>query len=637
MTTGASLTTTFEDALNSFNAGRFDQATAQCKEVIEAEPSNGRALHLVGFLLLNGGNLNDGLNYLEKAAKQPSENPLLFMQLGIARAMSGYRELALPAFEQAIKLEPNLPDAHYNLALTLEGLGNDSDAIDSYQKVVDLDPGRPDALCGLGGIYAATGQYEKALSYFDIATEKNPEFVVAYVNKGKVLSDLGRHEEAIQPFARAAELSPKDVLHQINLGNELTNKGDIQRALNVLQKAVELDRNSLEALTSYSKVLELANQPEKSKEWAIRALKIDSKAAEPKLTVARCYMREGEHQSVVDQLDELLAGPISDDIFVKACNLKGLALDRLGRFEDAFEAVSKSNATKRRSAEFQKSDLGYFPKLIRDNSHWFAGQRAKRWASTYDRSREAPVFFVGFPRSGTTLVEQMLDSHPCFLTGGENVWLDMILANNRLLAPDALDSLTVEGVNALRNEYWSYAERYHGDKLQGLRLVDKSPMNIVHLGLIRRIFPDSKVLVAIRDPRDCVLSCVMQDFAPNETTSHFLSINEAAQLYDQVMGLWAIYRENLGMACHQYRYEDLVENPEQTLRDIVAFLGEDWDERVLDYQGRSEERRVFTPSALDVSKPLFKRAINRWANYQADLAPVLPRLTQIAQQLGYDQ
>ena len=188
-------------------------------------------------------------------------------------------------------------------------------------------------------------------------------------------------------------------------------------------------------------------------------------------------------------------------------------------------------------------------------------------------------------------------------------------------------------IASIRAEYW---KRVSAEKdVRGRIVVDKLPLNIIFLPLIRRVFPGAKVLFALRDPRDVVLSCFQQRFGMNAAMVQFLELNAAAAYYDKVMSLGVLCRERSGLAVHEVRYEDVVADLETVARGVTAFLGLPFEEAMLSPSAAALKRNINTPSVRQVVQPIYSRSVARWKKYEAQLAPVLPVLTSWAERLGY--
>ncbi len=250
------------------------------------------------------------------------------------------------------------------------------------------------------------------------------------------------------------------------------------------------------------------------------------------------------------------------------------------------------------------------------------------------------MFLVGFPRSGTTLLDTILNSHRAIHVVEERPAVrNMRNALERLPGgyPDGLAALDPADLAALRQIYFAELDRHLEPQDRSAVVVDKLPLNIIEAGLIQRIFPQARFLFAQRHPCDCVLSCFMQNFEVNDAMANFLDLGDAAVLYDKVMTLWQQYRTVLPLAVHTVRYESLVEGFEETLTPLLAFLGVGWDDGVRRYAETASRRGIInTPSYDQVTQPLYTRSLGRWQRYAEQMAPVLPILLPWARRFGYD-
>jgi hypothetical protein len=192
-----------------------------------------------------------------------------------------------------------------------------------------------------------------------------------------------------------------------------------------------------------------------------------------------------------------------------------------------------------------------------------------------------------------------------------------------------------EALVEARGWFWDFAGKIEGMADAG-RLVEKLPLNIIELGLAARLFPGAPIIVALRDPRDVVLSCFMQEFHLNDAMAHFTTLEGAARLYALVMDLWFQCRTAPELNWMEYKYEDLVTAPEATTRKVFDFIGENWIDDVLDYRGRRSGRPIDTPSREALNEPIYTRAVGRWRAWEHHLAPVLPILAPYVSALGYD-
>lgn len=250
---------------------------------------------------------------------------------------------------------------------------------------------------------------------------------------------------------------------------------------------------------------------------------------------------------------------------------------------------------------------------------------------------EPPVFLVGFPRSGTTLLDQILSGHPGIVVLEEKDTLQDLCrryalsdAGIRVFLEDTPQSLADD-----RRRYWQQVDGYLPTRPRERLFVDKLPLNTLFLPLLARLFPEARFIFALRDPRDVVLSCFMQTFALNEAMRHFLTLEESAAFYAAVMEVGRRACAALTERVHSVRYEDVVADTEGEARRLLEFLDLDWDPKVLDVQATAKRRRINTPSYHQVARPIYGEARERWRRYAAQLEPVMPTLEPFIQAFSY--
>ena len=262
-----------------------------------------------------------------------------------------------------------------------------------------------------------------------------------------------------------------------------------------------------------------------------------------------------------------------------------------------------------------------------------------RWRDLPDCSIEpghaaAPVFLVGFPRSGTTLLDQIFDAHPQVQVFEEQPFLRAV---RKSIAgyPQSLAQMDVDARAAARQIYWQ-SLRAAGADLEGKTVINKMPLDIVHAGLIQRVFPEARIIFALRHPADCVLSCFMQDFVPNGAMLNFLTLEGSARFYDRVMTLWQAYRTLLPLHVQEVRYENLIADLRQEVGPALSFLGLPWHDAMGDPAAHALARgTIKTPSYSQVTQPIYSTAADRWRRYEKHMQPVMPLLEAHIKRFGY--
>lgn len=319
--------------------------------------------------------------------------------------------------------------------------------------------------------------------------------------------------------------------------------------------------------------------------------------------------------------------------------LRAKIADAAGDSEEAFEATMAMNrATKDYSGNFVDFDEWRRRAAeYRDRLRGLANLITPSWGARVPRlSEPSPrqvAFLVGLPRSGTTLLDTFLMGHPGTAVLEEQ---ELVGAAARVAGPiEELPRIGKDRLEKAKATYFDALHKHVSGKFEGI-VVDKFPLNMLAGPFIEAMFPRAPIIFAQRHPCDVVLSGFMQSFVPNLGMASFLDIRDAADFYDAVMRVWTSSREAMALQVHTVVYEDLVRDPESSLRPALDFLGLDWDERVLDHRRTARERgAITTPSYDQVTEPLTSRPVGRWKQYRKQLEPVLPVLLPWAERLGY--
>jgi Tfp pilus assembly protein PilF len=507
---------------------------------------------------------------------------------------AGLAEDAAGCWQQAVAIGGR-PEHLFALGSLLQGAGDAAAAAGCYVRAVRADPGLIAAHHNLAGLYAASGRLDAAVQHYEQVVATDPGHARAWGNLGVVLRQLGRDEEAAQALERAVAADPRYARAWANLASAREAANDVDGARSAVR----------------------------------RALALDARDPLARLTAARLDRAAGELERASTALDALATESLSGDVAARVRLESGFVRDRLGDVDGAFAAFEAGQGALARLPAAQAVDRRSYPQLLANIAA--AADRLLDRPPPEDAD-PAPVFVVGFPRSGTTLTEQIVAAHPDFATSDEAPLLERCLARVAgevgVAYPLGLVEADDDAIRSLRAAYRASLPAIPG------RFVDKFPLNLVHLPAIRLLFPTAPVVLVLRDPRDAVLSAFMQDFVPNEAMIHTASLAGSAALYDRVMGLWRAWAPRLP-AVHTLRYEDVVDDLEGEARRLLAALGAPWDPAVLDYHRRAAERRISTPSHRDVAQPIFRRSAGRWRRYEAHLAPVLPLLAPHAAAFGY--
>ena len=497
------------------------------------------------------------------------------------------------------------------------------------------------ALMILAAIRNEAGDVAGAIELYERARAAMPAHIHVLVNLGAAYRTVGRLHEARIVLEEALQIDRRFAIAHNNLGNVLLDIGDREGAKRAYERATVAQANYAEPVAGLARIAEEEHRLDDARRLAERALTLAPGNVSATMTRARAFHRTGDAARAAADLQALLQNPsLSTTNRVVAEGYLGEALDKLGRYDDAFAAFTRANQHQhvQNAAAFVQEQGPLSPASVERLNAFVDAVDVSTWRPAPAAGHRTPVFLVGFPRSGTTLLDQILASHPNITTLEErDTLVDAALA---LIKPqgglDFWATLPDATIDQLRGAYWAQVQAGLAGTPMKQVFVDKLPLNAVFLPLIYRLFPDAQIVFAVRDPRDTVLSCYQQRFGMNEAMFQLLRLDTAARYYDAVMRLVRASRAKLPLALHEVRYEAVVGDFDATVGALLAFLGVGWDDAVRDYAVTAKQRAIGTPSASQVVLPLYATASGKWRNYKSFLEPVLPTLAPWVAAFGYE-
>ncbi len=486
------------------------------------------------------------------------------------------------------------------------------------------------------------GRLDEAAGLLSAATREAPRNPATWRELGRVLRDLEHLFPARDALEKALKLAPTDADAHLYLGRVLQRLGDGPRALGEYERAAWLRPDDLRAYCGMCVMHERLHQLDKAVESIEKGLAKDPDYALAHVLRARLDRRRGDLESARARLDALLAREIPDEARLRASYELSRILEKLDDHAGAFAAATEGNTVQARTPTARAVYHTRFLQLLHDQ-RVFTREHFEKWgARAVPDDGPPPIFLVGFPRSGTTMTEQILGAHPDLTVSNEQDIFNPVV--NRMFRDqkpgdpilDAVEGLADERLDEARAEYRAAAARLVTREPGKSRLVDKFPMNLGMLSFVNRLFPDAKVIVAHRDPRDVCLSCYVQEFVPNSSMVHFHTLEDTARMYEGMMGLWLHQRELLTLDLVEIHYEDTVADLEAQARRLMSFLEMAWSDDLLRFHERDSNRYVSTPSYEAVSEPVHRKAQGKWKRHAERLAPILPRLEPFVEALGYE-
>ena len=669
-----------------FQTGRLAGAEAIGLDILRAAPDCAPALHLIGMVHFRAGKLASAIEFVRRATLADSAMAVYQANLVELLRRSGDRQGALDAGRRALRIDAALPQAHNNIGIVHYELGEYERAADHYRRAIKLLPGYVEAHSNLGNALRAQKRYDEAIAAYDRALALRGDYVDALNNKGTALRDSGRLAEAQASYRRALALSPASPNVLNNLARALKEEERYAEAARLLTRSLLVEPNNPETLTDLALVrldeqdiidAELAAaralalapddgdalnamgrvRTEQQNPEAARALLSRAVAAKPDLADAHnniaALLKEsgdlpGAQQAYAEAvalapreaaywlnfadghrfkagdpqlaaMEALAAAPerLPPSGRINIAFALGKAYDDLGRYDDAFARLSAGAALKRRSIAYDEAGtLAAFDRL----------------RATFDRTvlahvgfrSKLPVFIVGMPRSGTTLVEQILASHPDVHGAGELFDFHHVM---HAAAPDPggpLESLaTTVSIDQFEAIGRTYVERLKARAPTAARITDKMPANFLFLGAIHLALPDAQIIHVMRDPRDCCLSCYSKMFSGEQNFTY--DLGELGRYFRKYAELMAHWRSVLPQGRFiDVRYEDVVADLEGSARRIVAHCDLAWNDACIAFH--EAQRPVRTASASQVRQPIYRTSDGRWRAYERHLAPLIEAL-----------
>jgi tetratricopeptide (TPR) repeat protein len=642
------------DASLLHSQGRIQDAERGFQFVLETDDRNYEALYRLGLIRIQQGRFGDAANLFRRAWKVDRRSADAIHYMAVALSGLGRHKEAVSRYEEALALKPDLAEAHNNFAHSLQSLGRNDDALTHYQEALRAKPDYPEAKNNLGTVLEALDRSEEAVAQYRAALALRPGYVEARKNLARLLGSVGYHQEAATHYEQILALRPGDVDSHVGLGDLLHALDRPEDALARYRAALERDVDCVAAQVGIGNVLHLLGQTEaaighyqKALAFAPADVTAHSKLGDALLAMGRMaeansameraaslaprkagyywnlantrrFTENDPHfaamKRLTQEIDRLNAEERIDLHFAL-----GKAFADIGDHRRSFEHILKGNDLMRRRVVYDEDRaLGRFEQIRTT----FTADLMREKAGLGDPSN-TPIFIVGLPRSGTTLIEQIVASHPKVFGAGE--LRDMASLAEGLRGPSGAvfpEVVVAMSPAELRQRGADYVRAVQRRAPDAERITDKMPGNFALLGLIRLALPNARFIHACRDVRDTALSCFSLLFSRGQVYSYDLAeLGRYCRAYLRLMTHW---RDVLPDPPLQVRYEDVVEDIETQARRIIAYCGLDWDDACVEFY--RTRRSVRTASAMQVRQPIYRGSIGRWRAHEESLRPLLDAL-----------
>jgi len=602
-------------------SGDIARARQLCHALCDQAPNDPEAWFLLGAINGAVSDYPEAERCCKRAIELVPEHAMLRFNLAIALLRQGKAAEAIEQFERALAIQPAFPEAYRELG-NAQCMNNEPlSAVSSYNKSAELDPGSVTTFFNLGNTYLDLNRLDDAAECFQQALALQPDFVDAHSKLATVLIHQYKFDRAIAHLEEATARLPDATALLPLLAYAHHQQGNADTALEYYNKTLVIDPGSVNARSGLAGMLAFQGKYAEAGELLDQLLESNPESSVVKTT----YTMFAHHFGAIEKAMEIAELELrNEDTAARTKTIYHFALaqmhEKQNDLDKAFEHYTKGNQL--RGAQFNyASNEKIFSAII----NYFTEDTLARLQRSHNTSSHL-VFIVGMPRSGTSLAEQILASHPDVYGGGELHDINRMVGSLRQTLrlptpyPHCLDNVSSEALTGLADQYFESMNQRSGGKAG--YFTDKMPANFMHLGFISLLFPNAKIVHCTRDPRDTCLSCFFKLFSGELPYAYSLAdLGKFYRLYQKLMAHW---KQVLAAPIYELNYEDLVMNQETETRKLVEFCGMDWDDACLDFH--KTERTIATASHDQVRQPMYARSVGRWRAYEKHLEPLITSL-----------
>ena len=590
--------------LEHYQAGRYIDAEKLSLSITQEFPEYQFGWKVLAAVLKQMGKINESLIVSQKSVQLDPQDAEAHSNLGVILKELGRLDEAEASLRQAITLKPHYAEAHYNLGNTLKELGKLDEAEASYIKMITLKPNYAEAHNNLGVTLKELDRFNEAEARYIKAITLKPDYAEAYNNLGNTLKELDRFNEAEASLRQAITLKPDYAEAYLNL-------------CELLEKTNRIDEISIVIRNASRKTLE--------------------KKADFLYYEALTEFQKENYKTADELVKKININEVLEKRQPAAMKLQGDLYHYKKDYSAAFETYKSQNKHVKDSLEYKRLDVEkYFIQQKEAVVQIKQLQEDSLYKSVIKPKWIQPTFLIGFPRSGTTLLDTILRTHSKIDVLEELPMLTKMKASLGFVPTismiENMDNTEVE----IASGFYLEEMKKHIEVGKNQIIIDKLPLNILELPLINQIFPEASFILALRHPLDCILSCWMQNFKLNHAMANMVELKRIVDFYDTAMSVLKFSKERYSLDIHRIRYEDLVLDFEENVTNLLTFLGLEWEEELRNYQKTALTReKINTPSHSQVIKPIYKTASYRWKNYEKYLNPFKRQLEPWLRDYGY--
>ena len=623
---------------------RPDEADRAFRQSLALQPDNPEFLTNYGSFLIERSETDQARQLFERVIKTSPGNIGAWVSMGILYDRQGDEDSARQYYDKALQLDPDNSTVHCNMAYRLYEIGEQQQSVDHFVHALKTNPNSAKALAGLGKAMLRQDDHVKAEDYIDRAMQLAPWDIHAHIAKASLFEARRDYEKAETEWIYVIEHKPSTAEGYIELANHYASEDRLLAAREQYHNAEKNDAVNARLYHAWSTMEERVHNLDEAERLAKKARELSPSYSGLNVLQAKLARRRKDYEGALALLEQVDKDAITNNLHKSGyCFELGAIYDKLGRYPEAFAAYDEANQAKNRMVGRvynPQDDAERFErwKNMFSTENW---PRLREQPAPEDTTRPRPVFIVGFPRSGTSLLEQILGSHAQIAPAGELSFMnDLATSTGQDIAGLDIDfpALLQNSDKPVPDSMLQTMRDYYLDKTQELGITDdktrwvtdKMPHNAVLIGLIRLVFPQSPVIHISRHPLNSCLSAFFSNFKSSHRYTS--SLAGTAQHYKNVMELIEHYRQ-VGIGFLEVHYEDLVTDQETVTRRILEYIGAPWDDACLAHH--KSDRVVRTASYEQVTRKVYTSSLYRYRDYHDAVQDIIPILEQTIRHFGY--